>query len=328
MKKIVVILFSIFSFGCGDAETDLSSDEPLKPDEFISAFKLLDKNFTATDKEIIGLADSVNIHPKHLNKFFADSIINGLLESEKKSVFYPLGRIVKNKDSYLLLVAVKNKMPSVFVAVLNNENKYLASKKLFTTTANDSYTYNLSINREPTFFVSREKTNSDKEYKYTKMGWAYSGKTFIPVVKETNERNDKLAIIVNPIDAFKSENFHSGNYEDDDRNFISIRDGRTKQDYIFFLHVDKNNGTCIGELKGVMNLTTDSTHALYSIGGDPCIIDFTFGRNSISIKEKGSCGNRRGMDCFFDEVFGKKKEKKKPTVISKPLSVINKPKKK
>ena len=51
-----------------------------------------------------------------------------------------------------------------------------------------------------------------------------------------------------------------------------------------------------------------ATTAVYAEGGDPCVIDFTFEGNDIVIKEKGSCGNRRGMECFFDDTFTRIKE--------------------
>ena len=320
MKKIVAYIYLILIIGCSDKETDLSIDEPIKPNEFVVAFTLLEKNFSATDKEIISLADSIKIHARHLNQFIPDSIIKSLAEGEKKYSFHALGRIQKKDEIYLLLVSVRNKLPSVFVVALDKKNNYLASKKLYSVSKDDKYNYNLSINREPTFFVSKEKALNDKEFKYSKTGWAFMNKGFLQVVKESNEKSEMTNILVNPIDTLATTYKYSGNYVEDERNFISLRDGRTRQNYIFFLHIEKNNGTCIGELKGEMKLT-DSTHAVYLVGGDPCIINFTFGRNSIIIKEKGSCGNRRGMDCFFDDAYAKKK------VIKKKVEKIVKPKK-
>lgn len=65
----------------------------------------------------------------------------------------------------------------------------------------------------------------------------------------------------------------------------------------------------MGELKGEFKMK-DATAAIYSQGGDPCIIDFNFEGKNITLKEKGSCGNRRGMQCFFDDTFTKKQETK------------------
>jgi len=52
----------------------------------------------------------------------------------------------------------------------------------------------------------------------------------------------------------------------------------------------------------------DARTAQFTQSGDPCIIDFRFDGNEISLKEQGSCGNHRGIKCFFNDSFIKKKE--------------------
>ena len=44
--------------------------------------------------------------------------------------------------------------------------------------------------------------------------------------------------------------------------------------------------------------------------GDPCIIDFTFEDREIAIREQGSCGSHRGIKCYFNDTFTKKKDPK------------------
>ena len=319
MRRVVILFSFIAIVSCKHKHTDLSSDAPIKPNQFIAAFEVLDNGFAANDSNIVRLADTVNINTKLLSRFIPDSVEKSLMNGDKNTTFHPVGRIDKSNDIYLVLLSIKNRKPTTTVLVFDKKNTFVASKDLFRGADNtEGYHYSISINREPTFFVSRERIVNDKDLKFTKIGWAFNGKSFIEVVKESNERSDKLNAIINPIDTFKRDNPYSGNYVEDDRNYISIRDGRTKQDYIFFLHIDKNDGNCVGELKGEM-LLKDSTHATYSSGGDPCVIDFTFDRNIITIKEKGSCGNRRGMDCFFNDAFTKKKEPKKKVV--KPINI-------
>jgi len=280
----------------------------------VAAFDLIDNGFVATDSNNLKLTDTVTINQNLLSTIIPDSVLNMLTLGDRKATFHPIGRIDKTMETYLILLCLKNKKPLTTVLVLDKKNTFLASKDLFDVSDNkDFYKYTININKEPTFFITREKLVNDKEVKFTKTGWAFTGKSFIAIVKESNERNEKQNPILNPIDTFSKQNLYSGNYVQDDRNFISIRDGRTKQDYLFFIHIDKNEGLCTGELKGEMHLT-DSTHSLYSLGGDPCVIDFSFDRNIITIKEKGSCGNRRGMDCFFDDAYIKIKEVKKKIV--------------
>lgn len=328
MRKICIAIIILVLTACKHKEANLNSDAPIKPNEFIAAFDVLENGFAANDSNILRLADTVTINHKLLARFIPDTLINRLTNGDNKTTFHPVGRIDKTSETYLLLLSIRNRKPIATAIVLDKKNVFLGDKDLLNTQLNDNnYRCSFSLNREPTFFVTREKTVNEKEIKYTKTGWAYNGKTFIAVLKESNERDEKLIAIQNPLDTFARENMYSGNYVEDERNFISIRDGKTKQEYLFFLHIDKNDGKCVGELKGEMKMT-DSLHAIYSFAGDPCIIDFTFDRNIITIKEKGSCGNRRGMDCFFEDAYTKKKEVKKkiikPTVIKMPVANVTK----
>ena len=328
MRKIYISIAILLFVACKHKQTDLSSDKPIKPNEFVAAFDVLENGFAANDSNILRLADTVSINHKLLSRFIPDTLINRLMNGDNKTTFHPVGRIYKSADTYLLLLSIRNRKPITTVIVLDKKNTFLGDKDLLNAQFNDnSYRYSFSLNREPTFFISRERIVNDKEMKYTKNGWAFNGKTFIAVLKESNERDEKLTTIQNPLDTFSRENKYSGNYVEDDRNFISIRDGRTKEEYLFFLHIDKNDGKCVGELKGEMKMT-DSLHAVYSFAGDPCVIDFTFDRNIITIKEKGSCGNRRGMDCFFEDAYTKKKEPKKkiikPIVVKIPTANVTK----
>ncbi len=151
--------------------------------------------------------------------------------------------------------------------------------------------------------------NTEKQQlQYTRTGWAYNGSNgFMQVVNETNEDAKRNNTIINPIDTLPRKNKFSGNYVQDNKNFISIRDGKNANTYFFFIHFEKNNGTCIGELKGELQMKT-ANKAIYSDNGDPCVVDFTFNGNQVDVKEQGSCGNHRDIKCFFDDSFTRKKE--------------------
>jgi hypothetical protein len=126
-------------------------------------------------------------------------------------------------------------------------------------------------------------------------------------MSDSNEK--KSTDIINPIDTLPAHNKYSGDYITDKKNFISVRDGKNEQTYIFFIHFEKNKGTCVGELKGEMDVTGE-TNAVYQESGDPCVINFKFTSSTIKVKENGNCGNYRGITCPFDFTFKKKKESK------------------
>jgi hypothetical protein len=208
---------------------------------------------------------------------------------------------------------MKNK--GLFTAVFDKkENSFLGFKQLLQPNTNNGYYHYVTINKEPTFTICQEKQAADRDILFTKNGWAFINNSFVLVVKESNEKMSSIPV-TNPIDTFPRNNALSGLYAQDSRNFISVRDGKTPQQYLFFLHIEKNDGKCIGELKGEMKMT-NANEGIYSFAGDPCIIDFIFEGSRIIIKEQGSCGNRRGMNCKFEDEFGKRKEAKR--VIANP----------
>ena len=93
-------------------------------------------------------------------------------------------------------------------------------------------------------------------------------------------------------------------------NIVSIRDGSKPGKLNFFIHIDQNNGDCIGELKGIANMVSANV-AEYRQTGDACALRFTFTTSSITLKEDELCGQHRGVKCSFDGNFPRKKEIKK-----------------
>jgi hypothetical protein len=193
--------------------------------------------------------------------------------------------------------------------VLDDKHQYKNSLLLLSNHNSDAYRYSVSVTNEPTFIVKREKINSDNKILYSRNGFAFneSANTFTEVMNDTNE--GKAGDIINPIDTLAKSNKFSGDYITDKRNFISVRDGKNADTYIFFIHFEKNKATCIGELKGEMSLVNE-TNAVYQESGDPCVINFKFTSSNIKIKEEGNCGNYRGINCPFDFTFKKKKVNK------------------
>lgn len=304
MYKWLVVLLITTLLGCGSNEVDLNSNVAIKPSEFIEAFKTINASFRATDTSLLGFADTQKISSKVLENIVGDSILKGWMGDYKKTIFKPIGRINKKSNTYLLLLIEKKKKTGLTTLVFDNKNNFITHKDLIIADEDFEayYAHSIAINGEPTFTVIREKTNYNGLAKYSKTGWALSNNNFIIVFNESNENILANKSILNPIDTFPAKNKFSGDYTIDERNLLSIRDGNSVNDYKFFLSIEKNDGKCIGELKGTMYLNNEK-YANYSSNGDPCAIDFILNGNSITMKEKGSCGNRRGMECMFDDTF-------------------------
>jgi hypothetical protein len=315
MKQLLIFCVLLSTMACKDKPIDLSGDSPVKTEDFFKAIRPLTLPYNVSDTNLHKAADTLLIGAKVLAQFIPDSVLKTWKSTDKKITIRPVGKIVKEKNKeqeiYVLLDLGKNRLHSLYVVVFNTKLQYVTSKLLLENTARDGYVHSLSINREPTFLIGREKITSDNQLLYTRNGWAYNDAgLFMVVINDSNEDLKKRNEIINPIDTLPVKNKYSGEYIRDKKNFISIRDGKNADNYLFFIYFEKNGGNCIGELKGNLVLR-DKTNAQYKESGDPCVIDFRFEGNRLVVKEQGSCGNHRGIKCFFDDSYTKKSQPKK-----------------
>ncbi len=310
MSSRLLCFFLLFLVACGEKKIDLSGEIALKPKEFLSVFPVIPGNFQAADSNFIKLADTTKIGLKAMLQFVPDSAVTSLIGKDKKAVFQPVGQILKEKETYLLVnIKLKRKWIMAVIVLDTKNNTFLASKLLLDNTVEDEYHHAVSVNREPTFLLGREKPGKENITQFTRIGWVYNADMgFMIVINDSNEAPSKSDII-NPIDTLPRKFKYSADYAQDKKNFISIRDGNKNGSYEFFIHFEKNEGACVGELKGSF-IMKDANNAQYRFNGDPCVIDFSFEDNEISLKEQGNCGNHRGIKCYFDDSFTRKREPK------------------
>jgi hypothetical protein len=306
MNKLLAVLTLATLIGCSDKALDLSGETTIKPGDYVKAFTPITGNYTASDTDFIKKADTTKIGVKALLQFMPDSAVQQMVKNEKKETIYPVGMIEKETEKYFLILVKSKKSAKLFVYVTDQKLNYLGLKELLNNENKDAYAHSVSINKEPTFVISKETYTKDKELKFSRSGWIFNaGAGFMIVVNDSNETPQNNEII-NPLDTLPSLAKLSGDYIKNDKNFISIRDGKDAKTYLFFIHFEKNNADCIGELKGTLTLSSNNA-GQFTQNGDPCIIDFSFSGNTVSVKEQGTCGNHRGIKCFYDDSFTRKK---------------------
>jgi hypothetical protein len=307
----VALLFALIA--CGDKKTSLSGDAPVAKDDFIGAFADLKLPRTFYDSGLYRIGDTLTISRAVFTQFIPDSAFRSVFGDDKKAVIKPVGKIKLEEELYLLAKTVQNKNHRLGVFVFDKDHNYREGKELVDDKQADGYTHFVNINREPTFTIGREKITSENKQFYTRTGYAYNKDAgFMVVVNDSNEDTKRKDSIINPIDTFARVNKFSGDYVRDKKNFLSLRDGRNANTYLFFVHFEKNSGQCTGELKGELVMKDDKS-GQYTAGGDPCVINFKLSNSDIQMKEEGSCGNHRDIKCFFDDRFNKKREPKPRT---------------
>ena len=312
MNRFALFFALFFALSCHGNKPSLTDNKPVEAADFFAAFHKLKLPYNAADTSLADISDTTSISFDVLQQFIPDSALT-LLSSKKNVplVIHPVGKIENKTELYLLMTGKAGKKTSLLCFLFDNSKKkkvYLNHLLLLSNQNNDGYIHSVDINTEPTFTITKNKTTNG-QYSYTKNGYAYSkeAKSFIEVINESNENVKKNNDIMNPIDTLKKTFKFSGDYVKDKTNFISVRDGNIGGKYSFFLHFEKKNDDCNGELKGTLTMV-DATKAVFEQSGDPCVIDFTFTGSNIKVKERGSCGNHRGITCLFDDSYRKKKE--------------------
>jgi hypothetical protein len=312
LRSCVAFFLLALCLSCNEKKASLNGAAPVSTKDFFNGFTKLSTPFTVADSNNHSIEDTGIIAYPVFKQFVPDSVLTQLLGNN--SIQYqikPVGKIEKSEEIYLLANFIHNKRTILITFLFDKKYHFLSALELFNNKKDDGYKHSVSITSEPTFLLSKEKITSDNHFLYTKNGYAYNDdvKGFILVVNDSNEDASKVNDIVNPIDTLPQRNKFSGDYAEDKKNFISVRDGKNANDYNFFIHFEKEDATCVGEIKGEMT-TTDKNKTIYHETGDPCVIDFIFSSSDVYVKEEGSCGNHRGIKCYYDDTFTKRKSLK------------------
>ena len=312
MKKYTwLILLSLVVWACKNKKVSMTGDEKVGVDDFIAVFDQVKLPYQVTDSVFTkNFSDSSLISYKVFVQFVPDSVLSQHFPKGIKPDIFPIAGMISAKhETYLLCKAVTKSKESVWLICLDKSHKFIAAKLLFSDGQPGENIF-ASIDARLSITIQRQHRNNQGELKYKKDTYILSeeGK-FILILTESNEEAAKELSVINPIDSLPRKHKFSGDYVIDKKNFIAVRDGKSPNIILFFVHFEKDNGTCNGELKGQAKMTS-SVMADYKGSADPCHIQFLFGNNSITMKEIEGCGNYRDIKCFFEGVYYKKKEAK------------------
>ena len=291
----------------------LSGEEPVEINDFIDFFPAKNVPYQIVDTTLNKKEkDSLLINQKVFSQFVPDSFMSSAFGKGAKLKIYPIGKINASGDeNYLFTKVTAGDKRSAFVFAFNKKDELIDGIQL------------LQYGQYPN---AQQLINMDKSYSIVKTvtrrnvdGTISDGKDVYGLDREsgkfmlimTDPLDDKVTDVTNPIEDFPKKNKYAADYGAGKLNLVSIRDGRKPDRLRFFIHFDKSNGTCSGELKGEA-VFTSATVAEYREGGDPCILRFNFSSSAVSLKEVDGCGAHRGLRCSFDGSFARKKEAKPP----------------
>lgn len=244
--------------------------------------------------------DSTALKAKVVKQFFPDTLAKGVFTAAEKPKYFPLG-VIRPSDKPFDIVLVEGSAKSGAAAwmVLYNKNGEFLGRHLVARNQRGKR-MGFSIDRRLGIKVTTElPSRSDREDIYA----AEADGSLALILTNSTE---PVGGIYNPIDTLPRKHKFSANYTSGANNIVSVRDGETSKEFLFFIHISKNKGECIGELDGTGRFTSATT-GQFRDKQSSCIIEFKFTGSRVTITETG-CGAYRGIRCMFEGTYIKRKK--------------------
>lgn len=312
MKKLglLFLVIAIALTACkGKAKVSLSSEGPIELEDFISSFELVKPTIEFNDSFLQKTeSDSLRISFTVFTQFVPDSVFSKIIGTKVKPKIYALKRIeFEKQEIYLFVKVIYGDKKLILLLCFDSKNNYLASFPLLILDNNPNTKQVSSVDKRFSIFKTTYLKKSEETIGEGREVFVFSAdaKQFILIM--TDDLDDKIKDIINPIDTLERKNKFAADYSNDKMNFVSIRDGTKPNTINIFIHIEKNGKECIGELKGVATFTNSRT-AVFRHPGNPCVLQLKFNPYSVSLKELEACGSQRGVKCSFDGYFPRKKK--------------------
>lgn len=304
---------------CGHKNADGNGNpQKIEPEDFLGMFHSLTVPVNLTDSSLQRkVTDSALGWPAY-SQFIPDSLIHKNFGKSLKPKLFASGKLqVKNAETYLLIKAVTPQKKIIYLVCLDKNNQFRAGMPVIIREDDSGFHYATTIDSKYTISISRIHKDGEGRPVFVRTVFVYNEEgIFTLIMRESNEGKPRSAQIYNPIDTLSHKHKFTGDYLQDKRNFISFRDGRNNSVIRFFVHFEKDNGNCKGELKGEARFVSSGI-ARYIANGDPCSLEFNFTDKNVRMRELDGCGNHRDIRCFFDGVYLKHKEQNTKPVKSR-----------
>jgi hypothetical protein len=315
-KYLLLILLPALLLSCKSKRVSLSeNDETVDINDFVEFFQPLKLPFQVTDtllrrKE----AEASAINHKIFTRLVPDSVLTRYFGTAVKPRIFAVGKVqVPKNETYLFIKAATPSRRVLYVIVFDKKNKFAGARPVIYSDNEAGVTGLAGMDTKYTLSITRQRKAADGQVFFKRDAYVFNEDGgFILILTESNEIKTKTSPVYNPIDTFPHKHKFTGEYAQDKRNFISVRDGKDPARILFFVHFEKDDGGCKGELKGEAKFISPNM-ARYRSNGEPCSVEFSFSPSGVSLKELGGCGNHRDIKCFFEGYYDKRSTAKPKT---------------
>lgn len=309
LQTILGIIFFMLTLSACEEKKKiiLTGNEPVPAADFVAFFTPFTLPHTISDTILKAkLGDSLQISIPVVKAMVPDSVFGKEFGKKGKPIFYALGKVeVPDAEKYIFIRTSFRDKRSVWILTFDQKNNFLAATHFLKPSIQQSIQQSLVMDRKYLLSQVQIRKNIDGSASEGKEVFVFNtaASQFMLIMTEALE--DKLSELINPIDTLLATRKFSADYSNGKMNLVSIRDGRKPDRISFFIHFEKREGSCIGELKGEA-LWKSPSRAEYRQAGDPCVLQFYFSGSSVRLQEQ-NCGSRRNTGCLFDGSFLRKK---------------------
>ena len=318
-KSLLLVVLSVLLAGafcsCKSKKISLAAnDDKVNIADFLEFFQPLKLPYAVGDTILRRKEPEADVINYSLfTRLIPDSILLHLFGKTAHPHLYAMGKIrVPDAESYLFVKAVAKDRRALYILCFDKKNRFGAARAVLYTDESDGrgVTGRAEMDNKYVLTLLHQRRASDGTTVYHKDAYVYNEDTgLLLILTETNEAKNKIPPVYNPIDTLPRKHKFSGDYAQDKRNLVAIRDGRDPSRFQFFIHFEKDEGTCNGELKGEAKFVSPGV-ARYRSYSDPCALEFSFGSDGVSVKETGGCGVHRDIKCFFEGYYERRKTTK------------------
>ena len=314
IQPVRTYLFLLVSFmvlaGCQHRKKpSLSGEEHVEVKDFIDFFPETKLPFEFADTVLVKKSpDSLRISFKVFTEFVPDSAVSRVFGKGVKPQFYPIAKVsVPQAETYLFVKAVNNGRISGLIASFDKKKKFIAMMPVLQPDQNATTQQVTGMDKKFSIYKIVRKKNPDGTVNEGKDVYILNdaAKNFMLIL--TNPLDARPPSLVNPIDTLPRKNKLSADYIAGKTDIVSIRDSHRQNRILFFIHFEKKDKECTGELKGEAVLRSPSL-ADYHSNNDPCALQLSFTPTTVTIRELQGCGSHRGVHCVFEGTFVRKKE--------------------
>ena len=323
VRQKILVFFVLFCLlaGCRHKKKlSLAGEDPVDVSDFIAFFHPVQLPYQAGDSILAKKNnDSLLISYKVFTQFVPDTLVSKLFGKGVKPKIYPMGKFsVPKGDSYLFVKAVTPVKKAAYLLSFSNKDEFVAGMAVLRTDQAASAAHLVTLDKRLTITKTALRKNRDGSTSEGKDVFVLNSESKSFTLIMTDPLDDKVTELINPIDTLPRRNKLSADYAAGKLNMVSIRDAKKADRFRFFIHFEKNNNECNGELKGEAIMKSSSL-AEYSENGDPCKLKFIFTATSVTLKEGEGCGSHRGLRCSFDGSFARKKYVKPAIALKQPV---------